>query len=123
LHGLQFAYTIDTSFPYEKPNKSWAQAVDIGQVIKDDAIDPTNSASEQIQKAFKIDLNDDQRATAYIRVIINWVLAIIGLVALTTVIYWFYRMVLSWDDQEWLKNARKIIITALIALVVIGTAV
>jgi len=120
--GTIGAYTIDTSFPYEKPNKTWEQAVDIGQVIKDDAIDPTDSASEKIQQAYKIDLNDDQRATAYLKEVVNWTLAVIGLVALTTVIYGFYRIVLSSDNEEWLKNAKKIIFIALVALVIIGTA-
>lgn len=118
------SYDINTDFPYDKPTQTWIDTTDIGQIIKEEAIDPTDSASEQIQEAFNINLDaeDDQRATAYLKEVINWTLAIVWLVALTTVIYGFYRMVLSSDDQEWIKNARKIIITAFVALMVIGLA-
>ena len=117
------AYDIDPSFPYDVWTWEWWEAaVNIWKVIKEEAIDPTDSASEQIQVAYKIDLDDDQRATAYIKEVINRTLAVIGLMALTTLIYGFYRMILTTDNEEWYKNARKIIVTAIIALVIIGTA-
>lgn len=116
------SYEIDTSAPYGEPSQSWEGAVDFGKIIKTEAIDPTDSASEKIQKAYKINLDDDQRATAYIKNVMNWILAIIWLVALTTLIYGFYRMVLTTDNEEWYKNARKIIFIALVALVIVGMA-
>jgi hypothetical protein len=47
--------------------------------VKDDAIDPTDSASEQIQEALGIAYADaeNQRATYYIQQMINRFLAII----------------------------------------------
>ncbi len=117
------AYDIDPSFPYDVSDaQKWEEAINIWKIIKEEAIDPDDSASEQIQAAYKIDLEDDQRATAYIKEVMNRILAIIGLVALTTLIYGFYRMILTTDNEEGYKNARKIIVTAIIALFIIGTA-
>lgn len=96
-------------------------AVDFGQLIKDDAIDPTTSASEQIQEKLWINYAqaENQRATYYIQQLINWFLAIVGLVSLIVLVYGFYKMFTSNDNAEAFADALKIVKWALIALVVI----
>jgi hypothetical protein len=91
------AFSIDdvTDFPYDNGNEdiSGAEATEIGQVIKDESIDADGSGGDgillQIMDAFGINYTDqtDQTATFYIKEIINWLLAIIGLVALISMLW------------------------------------
>ncbi len=99
------------------------QATDIGQVFDKDAISPNDSVSERIQKFLKVNYsNTEQRATFYIKNAFNWFLAIVGMVSLIVVIVWFYQMLTADGSEEKFKEARKYVIGALIALVVIGLA-
>ncbi len=117
-----FAYTIPTEFPYWSDNQTWQEAIDFGVLIRDDAVNPTDGVSEQIQQAFGIDLEWEQRATNYVLEVINWLLAVIWLLALTVLIYAFYKMVFRSSDEEWLKEARKMAWIAILALFVIWLA-
>lgn len=112
---------INTDWPYEVITLDWEDTTDIGQILQDDSDDPLG-ASEQIQESYNVNFDDEQRWTAYIASIINWFLAITWLVALVVLIVWFYRMFLAKDNEEALKEARKTVVSAVIALLVIGTA-
>ena len=98
-----------------------ADSVDLGKVIKEDAIDPEDSASEKIQKELGVDYQnaDNQRATFYIKQVINRFLAVIWLIALIVLIYWFYKMFFASDGEESFGEALKIVKWAALALFVI----
>jgi hypothetical protein len=112
----------DFSFPYDAEITNTNKA-DIGKSFKDNALG-TDSTSEELQRTYNVawDSEWDQRATDYIRIIINWFLAIIGLVALIVIIIWFYKMLVSWDSEAAWWEARKLVMNAAIALTVIGIA-
>lgn len=97
-------------------------AIDFGKIIKNDAIDPTDSASEQIQEKLGINYAqaENQRATYYIQELINWFLAIVGLIALIVLVYGFYKMFFAKDNAEAFNDALALVKWALIALFVIG---
>jgi amino acid transporter len=99
-------------------------AIDFWQLVKDDAIDPTDSASEQIQEALGIAYSDaeNQRATYYIQQMINRFLAIIWLVSLIVLVYGFYQMFAAKDNAEAFQEALKIVKWAVIAIFVIGVS-
>lgn len=99
----------------------WADSVDLWQIIKDDAIDPEDSASELIQKDLWVAYQDaeNQRATFYIKQVINRFLAIIWLIALIVLVYWFYKIFFASDGEESFGEALKIVKWAAIALFVI----
>lgn len=125
-----YAFSIDdvTDFPYDTGDEdiSGADATEIGQIIKEDSIDADSADGDgvvlQIMAAFGIDYTDqtDQTATFYVKEIINWLLAIIGLVALISMLWWFYKMLLAKDSEEWYTSAKKIVSNAALALVIIG---
>lgn len=96
-------------------------AIDFGQLIKDDAIDPTDSASEKIQEELGIAYTqaENQRATFYIQELINRFLAIVGLVSLIVLVYGFYKMFVSKDNAEAFQDALSIVKWAVVALLVI----
>ena len=97
-------------------------AIDFWQLIKDDAIDPTDSASEQIQQQLGIAYGqaENQRATYYIQELANRFLAIIWLIALIVLLYGFYKMFFAKDNAEAFQDAMKIVKWAVIALLIIA---
>ena len=103
--------------------KAWVgpDSVDIWLIIKEDAIDPKTSASEGIQEGLWIAYEnaDDQRATFYIKEVINWFLAIVWLIALIVLVYWFYKMFFAQSGEESFTEALEIVKWAAIALFVI----
>ena len=109
--------------PYDawhSDNLVWGEkATDFGKVFEETAIKPNDSVSERIQKLLKVDYDWDQRATFFIKNAFNWVLAIIGMVALIVLIYAFYQMFTAEGNEEKFKEARKFVIWATIALFVI----
>jgi len=54
--------------------------------------------------------------------IINYVLAIVGVVALAYLIYGGFRYITSGGNEDTIEEAKKIIINAVIGIVVIGVA-
>lgn len=119
---MSYTQAVDTSFPYDYELPWGEEGADLWKLIKTKAVDPSDSASEQIQVAYKIDYAWEQRATEYLKELINWVLWIVGILALAVLIYGFYQMFLAKDDQEAMDKAKKIVTWAIIALFVIGTA-
>ncbi len=65
--------------------------------------------------------NDGNVVVQFISNIINFLLSIIGLIALAILIFWFYKMFFS-TDQDGADGAKKLIINTFIALAVIGLA-
>lgn len=116
------AVAWDFDFPYDGETTNTNEA-DIWQSLSENAIGEESTA-EEIQRTFNVarDSEWDQRATDYIRVIINWFLAIVGLVALVVVVLGFYKMLVSSDNEAALWEARKTVINAALALAVIGIA-
>ena len=98
-----------------------ADAVDFWTLIKEDAIDPTDSVSEKIQEELGVAYTqaEDQRATFYIQELLNWFLAIIGLISLIVLVYGFYKMFVAKDNAEAFQEALSIVKWAIIALLVI----
>ncbi len=125
IGSIVFAQSIGFDDVKEKPYDVWndtqqgEQAVDLGKVFEKDAISPGDSVSERIQKFLKVDYPSQQRETFFIKNVFNWFLAIIGMVALIVLIYAFYQMLTAEWSEEKLKEARKIMIGATIALLVI----
>lgn len=109
----------------DKPYDAWGnlqqgdEATDYGKIFEEDAVSPSNSVVERIQKLLKVDYAWDQRATFFIKNAFNWFLAIIGMVALIVLIYAFYQMFTAEGNDEKFKEARKFVIWATIALFVI----
>lgn len=111
------------------PYNQWAdedgdEATNIWQAMKDTSIDPNDGVSEWIQDSFGIayDAEDEQRGTFYIKEVINAVLSIIWLVALAVLLFGFYKMFAARENEEAFKDARKYVIWATIALLVIGVS-
>lgn len=101
-------------------------ATDLGKILKDDAVKPSDSAISKIQKAFQIDYQDtkgvDQTATYFVKNILNWLLAIAGLVALIVLLYGFYQMFVAKDHKTGYEEAFKVVQGAAIAILVIALA-
>jgi hypothetical protein len=114
----------DFSFPYSDPSiTANSNDADIWKSFQENAM-WDESTSERLQQTFNVarDSEWDQRATDYIRVIINRFLAVVGLVALVVIIIGFYKMLVSWDSEAAWWDARKLVLNAWIALAVIGVA-
>jgi hypothetical protein len=52
---------------------------------------------------------EDQRATFYIQELLNWFLAIIGLISLIVLVYGFYKMFVAKDNAEAFQEALSIV--------------
>ncbi len=102
------------------------EATNLGKVIKDDAVDPNDSAINKIQKSLQVDYQDskgvDQTATYFVKNILNWLMSIAGLVALIVLLYGFYQMFVAKDHKSGYEEAFKIVKGAAIALFVIALA-
>lgn len=104
-------------------NPQGEAATEIGKLTKKYAIDENQWAVQRIiDLFFDSDLNTpEQKATYYIKGVVNLFLSIIGFVALIYVIYGFYKMFASEGEDGW-SEAKKIVIRWGIALAVIGIA-
>lgn len=98
------------------------EVVDMGLLTKEKAIDPTSSAVEGIQAELGIAYADDQRATFYAQLVINRFLAIVWLISLIVLLFWFYKMFVAKDNAEAFQEALKIVKGAVLALVIIGVS-
>lgn len=132
--GLSPAFAQDfnrgdhTDWPYDAGTETTDgnAATDLWTVIKDDAVKDNEGVLAKIQKAFQVDYQSskgvEQTATYFVKNIINWLLAIAGLVALVVLIYGFYQMFAAKDHKSGYEEAFKIVKGAAIALLVIGVA-
>lgn len=67
--------------------------------------------------SFTNDGENPQSAVAYIQYIINMLLGLAAFIALIILLYGFYLMFFS-KQQEWFEKAKKIVIGVLVALVI-----
>jgi len=123
------AFGVDDvkDFPFDggEKNKWGDNATDVGQVLKDEAIEKKDGVVQKIMKAFGIDYiekSDGQTATFYVKEVLNRLLAILWLVALLMLLFGFYKMFFSKDHEEGFTAAKKIIMNALVAIVIIALA-
>lgn len=131
LFGIIIAWSTVSAFSFddvkEFPYEPWEEyvntedTVDAWQVFKDESVNNEEWIVIQLMDAFGINYTDetDQTATFYIKELINWLLAIVGIVALISLLWWFYKMLLSKDSEEWYTSAKKIVMNAAIAITVI----
>lgn len=105
-------------------NPQWEDATEVGELTKAYAIDENQWAVQRIiDLFFDSDLNTpEQKATYYIKGVINLFLSVIWFVALVYVIFGFYKMFAAGSGEEGWEDAKKIVIRWWIALAVIGIA-
>lgn len=129
LIGLTWFFVKWEDFPYDV-SKEWNvvksfdnESLDIWNVITQDAVQPDTSILQRLLSIFQLkwsnwyDTNWELKAFAYVKMIINFMLALVSLIALILTIYGFYLMFFSWQD-EWLKKARKILTWVAIAMAI-----
>ena len=131
--SMSFFGTNDASaWDYDFPYQSWGStvtgedSVDFGVIINNQDIERADGITNQLQEEFNVQFDDgddpNQRATNFVTQAVNWVLWITGLISLAVVIYGFYQMFVSGDDEEAFGRAKKIMIYALLALLIIWFA-
>lgn len=119
-----WVFATNFEFPYgDSSITTNTNDADIWKSFQENAL-WEDSTSERLQRTFNVawDSEWDQRATDYIRVIINRFLAVVWMVALVVLIIGFYKMLVSWDSEAAWWDARKLVMNAWIALAVIGIA-
>ena len=97
------------------------ESTDIGSVLEDDVADSSNSVLNKLKEAFGLgdpQYSGEAPASVYVSVVINYFLAIVSFIALAVVIYGFYMMFFS-DQEEGFSKAKKILTGAAIAIVII----
>jgi len=105
-------------FPYDIPSQTQVltdnNPVDIGQVINEDAILPSDSIMDRLTTYFRISgtsYNPDNTGSPllqYVRWIINIVLGLISLIALVLIIFAFYLIFFA-KEEDGIKKAKKIL--------------
>lgn len=101
-----------------------ADCIDAGKLLREETIENENGVFARIARALGFDNGADELdpevATNFIKEVINWFLAIMWLIATIVLLVWFYRMFFTTDHEEGFSRARKTVINAVIALVVIA---
>lgn len=115
---LSFVNWAIVKFPYE----NWATSADKDPswIIKQ-SVAWSNSVRNKITKWFLWSDGIASKAgwaMSYIQSIINIALWLVGFIALVMIIYWFFMMLFSKED-EWIKNAKSTVKNAAIALILI----
>lgn len=98
----------------------WEEAIDLGKDLQE-LTTWEDGVVKQLLEAMWFNFDGDNLAVQFISNIINFFLVTIGLVALAILIYGFYKMFVSKND-EGLESAKKLVINTIIAIVVIGLA-
>lgn len=123
-----YAFDFDSYIEAEPYGDFMDSTVEVGEdnidpwKILADEINKDEWVLKQILKALGIDVDaDDLGAFSFIRNLINYALVIVGLVAMAVLIYGFYKIFFT-EGEEALKDAKKLIIGAAVALAIIGLA-
>lgn len=105
-------------------NPTGEDAVDIGVLTDQFAVrDDEGFVAQIIDLFFDADLNnEEQKATYYIKWVINLALSFIGLIALVVLILGFYKMFTAGNREEGRAEAKTTVIRAAMALAVIALA-
>ena len=118
-----FPYDLQTTTPVTQSDNP----TDLGQVIKQDAVTPSNGILQTLTKFFRVSgtsYNQDNTgspALQYIKWILNIVLGLVSFASLVLVIYAFYLIFFS-KDEEGFKKAKKILIGVAMALGILGVS-
>lgn len=122
--GVSWASAQD--FYYNLENDDQASTTQVGtEIIRQDVIDDQKSVINRLLDVFGLTTRSyqgDDKAVAYIRVVINYFLAIAGFVALVVVVYGFYMMFFS-EQEAGLTKAKGILRGAFIAIAILATSV
>lgn len=115
LFNAQAGDAFDTSFPY---GNQYTQQVttNAGTVLRQ--TNQWGSVLENMLDLFGINYAWPDKAISYVQIIINYVLALLGFIALLFIIYSFYMIFFGKSDDA-IANARKTIIWASIAILII----
>jgi len=118
-------------FPYTDAN-GWATitnddsntSLEIWKIINENAVQADNSILQRLLLIFKLKWSNRYnaetwhlKAFAYVKMIVNYMLTLVSLIALILTIYGFYLMFFSGQD-EWLKKAKKILTWVAIAMAI-----
>ena len=121
--GLMFqaqAWNVyDASFPYTDGNYTANPTTDVGQVLKQ--ANQWGSILENFLDLFGINYAWPDKAISYVQILINYVLALIWFIAVLLLIYSFYMIFFGKSDDA-IAKARKTVIWASIAIVVIAAS-
>lgn len=122
IFGLAFvSVNPQSNFPYDYMTDSVNdQEVNIWKIIKTDAINPSNSVLNNLFWLFGLDSEEyagNRKAEYYVKMVLNMVLGLVSFVSLILIIYSFY-MIFFTKQEEWVAKAKKILIGVFIALAV-----
>ncbi|MFZ2150868.1 MAG: hypothetical protein WAZ12_03900 [Candidatus Absconditicoccaceae bacterium] len=112
-------------FPYDvdMTNTTNSDNLDIGNIIKTDAIQPSNGVLNKLYGLFGLQgptyTQGDNKAEYYIKMVLNMVLGLVSFVSLILIIYSFY-LIFFIKQEEGVAKARKMLIGVFIALVIMG---
>ncbi len=126
LLSMLFGVSIVTvnaqqDFPYDvdMSNTTNSDNLDIWEIVKTDAIQPSNSVLNKLYWLFGLQWPTytqwDKKAEYYIKMVLNMVLWLVSFVSLVLIIYSFY-LIFFIKQEEWVAKARKILIGVFIAL-------
>jgi hypothetical protein len=100
-------------------NTTNSDNLDIWEIVKTDAIQPSNSVLNKLYWLFGLQWPTytqwDKKAEYYIKMVLNMVLWLVSFVSLVLIIYSFY-LIFFIKQEEWVAKARKILIGVFIAL-------
>lgn len=119
IYAGDFYYNVDTKYSGDN--------TDIGKVFWSEAVigDPNDTNDTLLERLYTLlgltgpAYEWPDKASAYIKLVINLFLGISSFIALVLVIYGFYNMFFS-EQEEWYDKAKKIVIGASIALLIMG---
>ncbi|MCF7834988.1 hypothetical protein K9M48_02940 [Candidatus Gracilibacteria bacterium] len=104
-------------------NTTYSDNLEIGEIVKGDAILPNQSVLDRLFTVFGLDsatyLQGPNKAEYYIKMVLNMILGLVSLISLVLIIYAFY-LILFVKQEEGVAKARKIIIGVFIALFIMG---
>lgn len=109
----------DSSFPYNSENSNYSKSdtTDSQKLLEWS----DNLIQKQMDSFWLSDYkNTEWAGLVFVKKIINFLLALLWVIATIIIIYWFYLMVVPWGkSDEQLKNAKKYIKISVIAIVMI----
>lgn len=117
VHMCLIWQSYATDFYYTDNNYTASATTDLGSVLKQ--TNQWGSLLENLLDVFGINYAWPDKALSYIQIIINYVLSLLGMLALILIIYSFFMIFFGKSDDA-IAKARKTIIWAAIGLFVVG---
>lgn len=111
-NGIEFYYNNTDTQP----------TTELGNEIARHSVDNSESILNRLINLFRLSDNEwyqsgTSKTIYYVKWIVNMALALVSFISLVFIIYWFYLMFFS-KDEEWFSKAKKILKGVLIALVI-----